>query len=125
MEPIANQGCEDVSIRLAVKVVPSSSRTAIAGWLGDALKIRVTSAAEDGKANAAVEAALAEALGIPRESARIVRGRSSPRKIVEVVGLSGPELHRRLSRGSAFQGTDRGEGRDPPRRGSTRDPGTA
>lgn len=40
--------------RLAVKVVPGSSRDQIVGRLGDALKIKVTAPAEKGKANTAV-----------------------------------------------------------------------
>ncbi len=54
--------------------------------------------AERGKANAAVEEMLARALGVPRESARIVGGRASARKVVEISGLSGAEVHHRLSK---------------------------
>ncbi len=42
-------------MKLDLKVVPKSSRDCIAGWLGDALKVRVRAPAERGKANAAVE----------------------------------------------------------------------
>jgi hypothetical protein len=87
--------------KLTVKVVPGSSRACIAGWLGDTLRIRVTAVAERGKANAAVEATLAEALGIPQASARVVRGMTSQRKVVEVVGLSESEVHRRLAKGAS------------------------
>jgi uncharacterized protein YggU (UPF0235/DUF167 family) len=87
--------------KLKVKVVPGSSRDCIAGWLGDTLKVRVTAVAERGRANAAVEATLAEALGVPRASTRVVRGRASQRKVVEVVGLSEAEVHRRLGKGAA------------------------
>jgi uncharacterized protein len=91
----------DTTIKLRVKVVPSSSRDCIAGWLGEVLKVRVTAPAERGKANSAVEATIAEALGLPKGSARVVQGRTSPRKVVEIVGLSRSEVHRRLSRGAA------------------------
>ncbi|MEK7839378.1 MAG: DUF167 domain-containing protein, partial [candidate division NC10 bacterium] len=53
-------------MRLTVKVIPKSSRDSIAGWVGDALKVCVTAAPERGKANAAVEAVLADALGLAR-----------------------------------------------------------
>ncbi|MFM7075771.1 MAG: DUF167 domain-containing protein, partial [Planctomycetaceae bacterium] len=50
--------------RLEVKVVPGSSRDQIVGWLGDALKIKVTAPPEKGKANERVVELLAGALGI-------------------------------------------------------------
>jgi len=85
-------------IRIAVKVVAGSSRDCIAGWLGDTLRVRVAAPAERGKANAAVEALLNRELGLPRGSAKIVVGLASPRKTVEVAGLSRSEIHRRLGK---------------------------
>jgi len=63
------------------------------------LKVRVTAPAERGKANAAVETIIAEALGVSKECARVVTGRTSQRKLVEVVGLSETEVYQRLSKG--------------------------
>ena len=91
----------DRTIKLRVKVVPGSSRTCIAGWLGETLKVRVTTAAERGKANAAVEQTLADALGVSRKCARIVAGKTSARKVVEIAGLSESEVYQRLSKGAA------------------------
>jgi uncharacterized protein YggU (UPF0235/DUF167 family) len=88
-----------VPIKLRIKAVPKSSRDGLAGWLGDTLKVRVTAAPERGKANAAIEAIVAEALGLPRGSARIVAGRTSSRKILEITGVSEAELRRRLGAG--------------------------
>ena len=90
---------EERTVKLPVKVVPASSRNCIAGWLGEALKVRVTAPAEAGKANAAVEATIAEALGVQRKYARVIAGRSSPRKVLEITGLSESEVQRRLSNG--------------------------
>ena len=87
-----------VDIRLRIKVVPASSRDCIAGWLGEALKIRVRAPAERGKANAAVVEIVAKALGLPKECARIVTGKASARKVIEISGLSESEIHRRLSK---------------------------
>jgi len=86
------------TIKLAVKVVPGSSRNCVAGWLGDALKVRVTAPPEQGKANAAVEGTIAEALRISRDCVRIVAGGTSARKLVEISGLAESEVHRRLSK---------------------------
>jgi len=84
-------------VKLPVKVVPNSSRSCIAGWLGDALRVRVTAPPEHGKANAAVEALLAEALGLSSGQLKIVSGHGSPRKVVEIVGLAEAEVRRRLA----------------------------
>jgi hypothetical protein len=70
----------------------------VAGWLGDALRVRVTAPAERGKANAAVEATVAEALGVPTANVRVVAGGASPRKILEIVGLSEADLQQRLAK---------------------------
>ncbi len=84
--------------RLRLKVVPKAARNGVAGWIGDCLKIRVTAAPERGKANAAVIALLAQALGIPRERIVLIAGESKARKIVEIQGLSDTELRTRLAR---------------------------
>jgi uncharacterized protein (TIGR00251 family) len=90
-----------VRVKLPIKVVAGSSRSGIAGWLGDTLRVRVTAPAERGKANAAVEDLLRKALGFPGGGVRIVSGSSSPRKTVEIVGLSESEVRRKLSAAAA------------------------
>lgn len=87
----------EAKVRLAIKVVPGASRDAVAGWLGDALKVRVAAPPERGKANAAVERVLAGALGVAPESVRVVAGATSARKTVEVAGLSESEIRQRLA----------------------------
>jgi uncharacterized protein (TIGR00251 family) len=73
--------------RLNVKVVPGSSRDQIVGWLGDALKIKVTAPPEKGRANEAVIGLLADHLGIGADAVEIESGHSSPSKIVAINGL--------------------------------------
>ncbi len=73
--------------QLKVKVVPGSSRDQIVGWLGDALKIKVTAPPEKGKANEAVIDLLAEALGVSSDDIEVVSGHSSPLKVIAVAGL--------------------------------------
>ena len=84
--------------QLPIKVVPGASRDGVAGWLGETLKVRVAAPAERGRANAAVERILAEALGLSKECTRITRGKTSPRKVVEIIGLSESEVYRRLAK---------------------------
>lgn len=80
----------------AVKVVPGAARERITGLLGTALKIAVTAAPEQGKANAAVCELLARTLGVPRNAVRVSQGAQSPRKTVAVRGLAAELLLERL-----------------------------
>jgi len=64
--------------------------------MGDALKVRVAAPPEDGRANAAVLAALAAALGVPAASVRLVAGAAAAHKVVAVDALPPDELHARL-----------------------------
>lgn len=79
-------------------MVPGASASGIAGWLGDSLKVRVSAPPEKGLANKAVEALLCELLEIPSATIRIVSGRSSAHKLVQIDSLSAAELRSRLSR---------------------------
>jgi uncharacterized protein YggU (UPF0235/DUF167 family) len=56
----------------------------------------VATAPERGKANEALVDLLAGELGVPRAHVRVVGARTARRKIVEVDGLDGPEIERRL-----------------------------
>jgi len=82
--------------KLAVKVVPRASRDELVGWLGDRLKIKVAAPPQDGRANDALEAYLAERLGVPRRSVRVATGHGSTSKIVEIDGIPQTELVSRL-----------------------------
>lgn len=84
----------DVLIRL--KVVPGSSRDAIAGVLGDRLKIKVAAAPEAGKANAAVCELLARALHVKRRDVAIEVGATSPEKTARVRGIALADAAARL-----------------------------
>jgi uncharacterized protein (TIGR00251 family) len=84
------------AVELRVKVVPGASRDRIAGPLGDALKVLVASAPEQGKANAAVAGLLAGALGLRPKDVRLVSGAASPRKVYRIAGRSAEQVRRAL-----------------------------
>ena len=71
---------------LAIRVVPGSARTAVGGTRGDALVVRVTARAVDGRATEAALAALADALGVRRREVRLRSGATSRDKLVLVEG---------------------------------------
>jgi uncharacterized protein (TIGR00251 family) len=85
-------------VLLEIKVIPGASRDEIAGWLADILKVRVTAPPERGRANAAVEELVAGVLDLPRESVRVSRGTTSPRKTLEIRGVSEAEIRERVAK---------------------------
>ena len=80
------EGGDDVLIR--IKAVPSASRDAIVGVLGDRLKIRVSAPPQGGRANRAICALIAEALGVRAQVVTIEAGAASPQKVVRVSGTT-------------------------------------
>ena len=62
---------------LHVRVQPKARTNAVMGWRGEALRVCVTAAPEDGKANRAVIALLAEKCAVPPSSISLVRGATS------------------------------------------------
>ena len=62
---------------LPVKILPKSSINKIVGWEGENLKIKICSAPEDGKANAALVLFLSKALDVPKAHIEITHGQTS------------------------------------------------
>ena len=82
---------------LRVRVQPRASRAAVAGWREDGtLTVRVTAPPVEGRANAAVGALLAAALGVPASAVRVVHGELGRDKLVRVTGLTPAQIRRRL-----------------------------
>lgn len=80
-------------MRLTVRVTPRGGRDAVDGWVADAegrpyLKVRVSAAATDGEANAALTAFLAKTLKRPKSAVRIVSGGTARVKSLEIEGLN-------------------------------------
>lgn len=79
-------------VRIAVRVAPKAGANAIDGASSGRLKIRVTAAPEDGKANAAVCRIVAKRLGIGKTGVSVFRGQSHRDKVLEVSGMSTGEV---------------------------------
>jgi len=82
---------------LRVRVTPAAGRDGLLGWQGDLLRLSVTAPAERGKANETALRLLADALGLPRQRLRIVRGYTSRQKVIAVEGLDEAEVRARLA----------------------------
>ena len=85
------------SLIFSVKVVPRSSKTAMAGVLGDMLKVKLAAAPEKGKANESLIDFLAETLGVKRNAVKITSGQTSPIKTVEITGISSETIQQKLN----------------------------
>ena len=84
-------------MRFQVRVTPKSRADEIRASRADGtIRVRVTAAPEDGKANEAVLALLGARLGLPRRSLRLAGGATSRLKWIEADGLEEAELWRRL-----------------------------
>ena len=67
-----------------IHVIPNASRTQADGEHDGALRVRLHAPPVDGKANLALVAWLAKALGLPKRDVELVRGQTSKRKQLRV-----------------------------------------
>jgi len=81
---------------LELKVIPNAPRDEVAGWLGDALKVKLHAPALDGRANAALTVFLAARLDLPRRAVTLVRGEKSRHKAVRIDGMRLADVKGRL-----------------------------
>ena len=84
------------SCTLELKTIPNAPRTAVAGWLGEVLRVKVHAPALEGRANDALLEFLAETLGVHRRAVTLVRGDKSRHKVVRIDGLALSEVKVRL-----------------------------
>ena len=90
------------AVLLDLVVTPNASLSEVLGpdpWR-KALRVRVAAKAAGGAANEELVRFLADALGLPRSSVRIVSGATSRRKTVAVVGRTRGEIAARLGGGA-------------------------
>lgn len=78
-------------VRVRLRVHPRARRTAVDGLGAEAdgamaIKVAVTAAPADAKANAAVIALLAKAWGLPKSAFTVVAGAADRRKIIHLQG---------------------------------------
>jgi uncharacterized protein (TIGR00251 family) len=75
-------------VLIAIKAVPGASRDQIVGPLGDRLKVRIAAPPEGGKANKAVCAIIARAVGVRLRDVTIESGANTAEKAVRVAGTT-------------------------------------
>lgn len=90
--------------KLAVEVTPKSRKPGVVGRRGGALRVRVASPPEGGRANKELVALVAAFLGVRRGAVSVVRGATSRRKLLEVDGLVKSEVAAALARAPDAEG---------------------
>ncbi len=95
LAPVARAAGDDLVVQVLVQ--PGSTRGAVVGRHGDALRIRVTAPPERGRANTEVTGLVAAALGVRRGDVRVERGASSRSKVFVVRGGAAPAVVGRLA----------------------------
>lgn len=84
-------------VKLAIKVRPGARGDGLLAREADGtLKLQVAAPAEDGRANRAVEALLADVVGLPKRAVKVVQGESSRRKVVAFEGLERDQIDARI-----------------------------
>lgn len=81
---------------VAVRVIPRSGRTALAGTRQGAILVRLASAPVEGAANAALIAFLADRLDLPTHQVHLVAGARSRTKRLAITGVSAAFVSNRL-----------------------------
>jgi len=69
---------------ISVHAQPGAKKSVVTGLHGESLKVRVAAPPVEGKANDALTAFVAKALGVPRRAVSIVKGASSREKLLLV-----------------------------------------
>ena len=80
------------TVSFPVQVRPWAKRDAIEGEYQGALRVRVTAPPVDDRANDALRRLLGKRLKVPISALRIIGGQKSPRKRIEIAGVTREEV---------------------------------
>ena len=89
-----------------VKVITRASKTEVAGVSEGMVKIRLTAAPTDGKANDQLIDFLADQLHVAKTAIEIVAGQNDSKKMISINGLSNAEVEARLKLSDAGAASD-------------------
>ncbi len=81
---------------ISCRVVPSASRSEIAGMAEDAVRIRIAAPPVDGKANGELVRFLAKFFRVPKSGIEILKGETGKLKRVLVSGIGPEEAFKKL-----------------------------
>lgn len=88
------------SVTFSVRVIPRTSKSALAGDLDGAVKIRIAAPPVDGEANDELIRFLAKLLGVGRQQVEIISGATLKNKIVRITGVTIEDCQKTLQQDS-------------------------
>lgn len=87
-------------MQIKVYIQPKASKSEVVGFHGDAgddvIKIRIQAPPVDGKANEELCKFLSKLLKIPKTKIKIIRGKSSRKKTLEIEDLTEDQIKKKL-----------------------------
>lgn len=89
----------DGGVAITIKAVPGASRDAIAGRIGNALKVRIAAPPEGGKANQAIRKLLSRRLGVALSDVELLAGATRAHKRIAVRRITVERARRLLEPG--------------------------
>lgn len=95
-EYTAGENDDSGSAVLRLHVQPGAGKTTVVGRHGDAIKVRVASPPEGGRANDAVVVLIAQTFDLKLASVTLVSGQTSRSKRVQIDGIAEAEVQRCL-----------------------------
>ena len=95
MSDVALEAHENGTV-LPVQAQPKAKKNGLAGCHDGALKVQVTQAPENGKANDALEKVIAKSLGLKKSQVSLLSGATSTRKKFLIAGVSVADVESRI-----------------------------
>lgn len=86
----------DGGATIVVRAKPRSAKDSIGGLRAGALEVSVRAVPEGGRANAAIEALLADRLGVPKRDVTVVRGATARTKHLAITGRTAAQVREAL-----------------------------
>ena len=87
---------KDGALRFEVHAKPKAKKTAVLRARAEAVEIAIAAPPVDGAANEELVRFLSKLLEVPKKSVKIVRGETSPLKLVAITGVDAKALLARL-----------------------------
>lgn len=88
---------KDNAILLKIHVSPRSSKNQVTGLHGDALNVKITAPAVEGKANKALITFLADYFGLKKKQVEIKSGDKSREKVIALKDVSLQDIDGRIA----------------------------